>query len=84
MGSGRGDFDTRQMAEDFRAAAPHSQWTVIVAEYAEILRESYWAEESTLGEVLHEAERVSEYMWEEPDVSEFVDLLRKASRLHGE
>ncbi len=78
------DFETRQMAEDFRSAAPHFQWTVIVAEYAEILRESYWAEESTLGEVLREAERVSEYMWEEPDVSEFVDLLRKANRLHGE
>ncbi len=75
------EFDTGQMGGSFQDAAPHFQWAVIVAEYAEVLRQSYWAQNVSLDQVLHEAERVSEYMWEDPDASEFVELVRRASRL---
>ncbi len=75
------DFETRQMAENFRDASAYFQWSVIVAEYAEILRESYWAQESNPGDVLNEARRVSELLPENADVSEFVDLVRQANRL---
>ena len=75
------DFDTDQMSESFRRADPYFQWSVVVAEYAEILRESYWAEDSSLDAVYREAERVSEYLPRDEAVSEFVDLVRRARRL---
>jgi len=75
------DFDTYQMSESFRHADPYFQWSVVVAEYAEILRESYWAEDSNLEAVYREAERVSEYLPRDDDVREFLDLIRKARRL---
>jgi Ca-activated chloride channel family protein len=75
------DFDTRQMAEDFRATDPHFQLAVIVAEYAEILRDSYWAQDSSLRNVLDEAYRLSDQLPRDKDVTEFVDLVRRASEL---
>lgn len=75
------DFDTYQMSESFRRADPYFQWSVVVAEYAEILRESYWAEDSSLDAVYKEAERVSEYLPRDEAVREFVELVRKARRL---
>ncbi len=75
------DFETYQMGDDFRDADPYFQWTVIVAEYAEILRDSYWAEDSSLDDVYRQAQWTSEYLYRDQDVSEFVELVRKASRL---
>jgi Ca-activated chloride channel family protein len=75
------DFDASQMSESFRQADPHFQWSVVVAEYAEILRDSYWAEGSSLDAVYKEAQRVSEYLPRDESVSEFVELVRKARRL---
>ena len=78
------DFNTNQMAGSFEKANPHFQWTVVVAEYAEILRDSYWAQDSTLSNVLEEAYRISDQLPENKDVSEFVDLVRRASEIRGE
>jgi Ca-activated chloride channel family protein len=78
------DFSTDQMALDFYEANPHFQWAVIVAEYAEILRDSYWAKDSSLGNLLEEAYRISDQLPKDKDVSEFVDLLRRASEIRGE
>ena len=75
------DFDASQMSESFRQADPHFQWSVVVAEYAEILRDSYWAEGSSLDAVYKEAQRVSGYLPRDESVSEFVELVRKARRL---
>jgi Ca-activated chloride channel family protein len=75
------DFDASQMSESFRQADPHFQWSVVVAEYAEILRDSYWAEGSSLDAVYKEAQRVSEYLPRDESISEFVELVRKARRL---
>jgi len=75
------DFETRQMAENFRDADAHFQWSVIVAEYAEILRGSHWAQGSNPGDVLEEARRVSNLLPEDVDVTEFIDLVRQANRL---
>jgi Ca-activated chloride channel family protein len=78
------DFDSDNLARSFEKADPHFQWTVIVAEYAEVLRESYWAQDSSLGDVLREARRVSEYLPRDRDVEEFIDLVRQANRLMGD
>ena len=75
------DFEAYQMSESFRRADPYFQWSVVVAEYAEILRDSYWAEDSSMDAVYKEAQRVSEYLPRDEAVSEFVELLRKARRL---
>jgi Ca-activated chloride channel family protein len=75
------DFDSGDMAESFSAASPRFQLDVVVAEYAEILRSSYWAEGSTLSAVLEEAEAVSRLLPDDPDVAEFADLVRQASAM---
>jgi Ca-activated chloride channel family protein len=74
-------FYTGDLAESFTAASPNFQLSVLVAEYAEILKGSYWSEGSTLAGVLEDAERVSRFFDEDPDVYEFVEILRKAVRL---
>ncbi|MFO7585544.1 MAG: DUF3520 domain-containing protein, partial [Anaerolineales bacterium] len=74
-------FDSRDMERSFEDASPYFQWTVVVAEYAEVLRESYWAQDSSIGDVLREARRIAEELPRDPDVDEFLDLVRKANRL---
>lgn len=75
------DFSTSQIAESFKEANPYFQWTVVVAEYAEILRESYWAQKSNMGDVLSEVRRVRALLPESTPINEFVDLVRQANRL---
>jgi Ca-activated chloride channel family protein len=74
---------TEDLAERFTDAAPRFQLAVLVAEYAEVLRGSYWAEESTLAGVLEEAERIGELLPEDADVAEFVELVGRAARIAG-
>lgn len=76
-------FYTEDLAERFTDADPHFQCAVVVAEYAEVLRGSYWAEGNTLAGVLEEAERVAELVPEDADVAEFVELVRQAARIAG-
>ena len=71
---------TRKFARSFDDASPRFQLTAAVAEYAEILRESYWANESDLSDVLSIAEDVSEMMRGDRDVEEFVDLADMAEQ----
>jgi hypothetical protein len=52
---------------------------VVVAEYAEILKGSYWAEESSMDDVYDEARRISRYL-DDDAMEEFVDLVREARR----
>ena len=75
------DFHTYDMSDSFRRADPYFQWDVVVAEYAEILRDSYWAEDSSLDDVYEEAQWVSEHLYHDEDVGEFVELVRTANRL---
>jgi Ca-activated chloride channel family protein len=75
------DFDADEMAIDFREADPYFQRDVVVAEYAEILRESYWADGSSLSAVYEEAGRIGELLWEDNDMAEFIVLLDRARRL---
>jgi Ca-activated chloride channel family protein len=77
------DYDVSQLAYDFRETSPYFQRTVIVAEYAEILKGSYWAEDSSLDDVYDEARRLDDYFYgEEADMEELIDLIRRAMRLY--
>ena len=75
------DFSTSELQGHFEYADPYFQRAVIVAEYAEILKKSYWAEESSLAHVYHEAIRVSEMLAWDQEMSEFMELIRRASHL---
>jgi Ca-activated chloride channel family protein len=77
------EFHTSDLAREFEDADIYFQRAVVVAEYAEILKQSYWAEESTLGEVYREAERIAEWMPRENDMEEFLHLVRSALQYSG-
>jgi len=68
-------------ASTFRDASMRFQLDAVVAEYAEILRQSYWAKDSSLEDVAWEARRIAEYLPHDPDVAEFVSLVERASRM---
>jgi len=73
----RADFASR-----FDEASIRFQLDAVVAEYAEILRESYWARESSLEDVVWEARRIAEYLPRDVEVAEFVSLVERASRVN--
>lgn len=75
------DFDADQLAYDFQEASPYFQRSVVVAEYAEILKDSYWAEDGSLDDVYDEARRISDYLYRDDYMEEFVDLVREAKTL---
>jgi Ca-activated chloride channel family protein len=72
------DFDTSHIAYKFRETDPYFQRAVVVAEYAEILKDSYWAKESSIDDVYDEAERISEEFHRDEVMGEFVELVRQA------
>jgi len=72
------DFDADDLERSFERADPYFQRTVMVAEYAEILKDSYWAEESSLSDVYREARRISNYFSDDEQMSEFMELIRRA------
>jgi Ca-activated chloride channel family protein len=71
-------FSTDQLASSFNRSDPHFQWSVVVAEYAEVLRNSYWAKNISLENIQAEAQRVGSRLSEDEAVSEFVKLVRQA------
>ncbi len=75
------DYDAGQMTFDFQEANPYFQRAVVVAEYAEIMKGSYWAEDSSLDHVYDEAQRISDYLYRDDYMEEFVDLVRDARRM---
>lgn len=77
-------YSTDQLASSFNRTNPHFQWTVLVAEYAEVLRDSYWAKNISLYSIQEQAERVSDRLNEDEDVAEFVTLMHQAVRYAGE
>lgn len=75
------DFNTDDLARSFEHADVYFQRDVVVAEYAEILKKSYWAQNDSLSAVYNEASRIYESMPREHDMEEFVNLVGQASRL---
>lgn len=75
------DFDASQLERDFRETNPYFQRAVVVAEYAEILKGSYWAEDSSMDDVYDEARRLDDYHYRDDAMEEFVDLVRQARKM---
>ena len=57
------------------------QLAAVVAEYAEILRDSYWAREGSLADVRAETGRLLRLISSDVDVEEFAALVSQAQRL---
>ena len=74
-------FQRSELAADFEETSPGFQLAAVVAEYAEILRHSYWAQESSLSEVADEANRLLGMMPEDAYVAEFAVLTSRAEEL---
>lgn len=75
-----------QLAPSWERATPALRLASVVAEFAEILRGSYWARGSSLDELFRRAQRVSGEQAESrraQDVAELVSLIGKAARLKG-
>jgi Ca-activated chloride channel family protein len=79
------EFWTDEFEGDWQHTSPAFLLTAAVAEYAEILRDSYWAREGSLEDVLWLARMAGDELEEDEvigtDVSEFIWLVERAERL---
>jgi Ca-activated chloride channel family protein len=71
----------RDMATSWQAASPSLRLASLVAEYAEILKGSYWAREGDLREVLRRAQELSPEFAGDSRVADFVGLVATAADL---
>ena len=73
-----GNINTWDMDSSFESADPRFQLAAIAAQYAEVLRHSPWAAETSLDQLCIMAYTLLRSIPEDPDVVEFVDLLNRA------
>ncbi|MFH1591098.1 MAG: von Willebrand factor type A domain-containing protein [archaeon] len=69
------------MASPFDSASGRFRFTAAVAEFAEILKESYWAKDSTLEDVLGVAQDAIKDIDKDDKDTEFVTLVKKAMKI---
>ena len=73
----------RHLAESFENASPYFQFTILVAQYAEVLRQSYWVKDNgpSLAEIARDAQHIVEYLPRDADAQEFAQLATAAIEL---
>jgi Ca-activated chloride channel family protein len=76
-----GNFNTWDLAPSFESAAPQYQLSVVVAQYAELLRFSPWARGTYITDILGHAVRLAGLMPADKDVTEFATLVSRASQI---
>ena len=74
-------FDTSLLLTSMEQASARFQLDSAVAEYAEILRDSYWAQEGSLKDVRALTQRVSSMLPDDLDVAEFAMLVTRAMQI---
>jgi Ca-activated chloride channel homolog len=75
-----GNFNTWDMANSFNDSDPRYQLAVTVAQFAEVLRESPYVT-CTLDDLAWRASDLTRRFPEDPQVTEFADLVQRAARL---
>jgi len=73
------NFNISDLNEHFESSSPRFQLAATVAQYAEVLRESYWAQHTTLNDVRYHADRVGGILRDDPEVTEFARLVNMAA-----
>ena len=76
-------FQRNELVATFAEGSRRFQLAAVVAEYAEILRESYWAQEGSLSEVAAEAARIERLLPQDENVTEFVELIKLAEQINS-
>ena len=76
-----GSLDRGDLATSFEDASPGFQLSAVVAEYAEILRQSHWAQDGSWAEVAGETARLLELLPEHQDIAEFAGLVTQAESI---
>lgn len=76
-------IDPNVFKSSFESSSTDFQLAAAAAEFAEILRGSYWAKGSHLHDVLRVAQRVERERPSE-QISELIDLINKADRIKGD
>jgi Ca-activated chloride channel homolog len=74
------------LARSFEQASPALRLAAVTAEFAEILRGSYWAKEASLADVLRRSRELAASLGgttEGPRVRELADLVLRATQLGG-
>lgn len=74
-------FETSQITGGFESVSDSFALASVVTEFAEILRESYWAKGASPADTLDRARRLSRFAEKDPDVKELIDLIDKAAGL---
>lgn len=69
------------LAAEFTDAPTRYQLAAVVAEFAELLRHSYWAREGSLSEVETQAHRLRGLLPDDTNVAELADLASIAARI---
>jgi Ca-activated chloride channel family protein len=77
----KSEFNTSQLNRCFDYSSKQFRLAATVAEFAEILRNSYWAKGATLEPVLQQAQTLAGEFKGDADVIELVDLVSKARQL---
>lgn len=78
-----GNFNTWDLEANFDSASPRYQLDVVVAQYAEMLRNSPWVSSTSIYTLRDYANRLVELLPEDPDVSEFAALVARAARIEA-
>jgi len=77
-------FETSQIAGGFESVSDSFALASVVTEFAEILRESYWAKGASPADTLDRTRQLSNLFEKDPDVKELIDLIDKAAGLISE
>jgi Ca-activated chloride channel family protein len=75
---------TSGLAQSFEETSSSFKLAVMVAEFAEILRDSYWAQQFTLNDIVEQLNSQNWPQFEDDEVMEFEELVREAAGLSGE
>jgi Ca-activated chloride channel family protein len=76
-----GNFNTWDLAGSFETASARYRMAVVVAQYAELLRQSPWARDTRMVELLGYASLIASELPEDADVAEFANLVKFASQI---
>jgi Ca-activated chloride channel family protein len=76
-----GNFNTWDLAATFEQASPRYQTAVVVAQYAEVLRRSPWANGTPLSLISAHAQRLTTLLPYDGEIAEFARLTQRAWQL---
>ncbi|MBI3242974.1 MAG: von Willebrand factor type A domain-containing protein [Chloroflexi bacterium] len=78
-----GNFNSWDMAKSFDEASLRYQLDVVVSQYAELLRRSPYAAETTFDDLRIRSQRLAAQLPGDADVAELAQLVERASQLSG-